>query len=98
MFDVINDFEALRQDAIYVRLIRQPDGVAVGRTAMQRLPPSFRTAMLAAGRSDLTAFVSSSVQVIPAELVMDGAAEFNLKIERQVHLESAKSPKPATQP
>lgn len=98
MFDVIDDFEALRQDSIYVRLTRQPDGVAVGRTAMQRLPPSFRTAMLGSGRSDLTAFVSSSVQVIPENLVVEGAAEFNLKIERQVHLESPRSGKATTQP
>jgi hypothetical protein len=98
MFSVINDFEALRQDALYVRLTRQPDGVAVGRTAMSRLPPSFRSALLASGRSDLTGFVSSSVQVIPTDLVMNGAAEFNLTIDRQAHLETSRSGKPATQP
>jgi len=98
MFDVINDFESLRQNAVYVRLVRQPDGVAVGRTAMPRLPASFRTALLEAARSDLTSYVSSSVQIIPTDQVMDGAAEFTLTIQRQAHTESSKSPKPATQP
>jgi hypothetical protein len=93
MFDVLAEYEGVRHNALYVRLVRQEDGVAVGRQAMPRLPYSMRQALLESGRSDLEPFVSSEVETIPTDLVMDGAADFTLTIERQAVL-----PKPATQP
>jgi hypothetical protein len=99
LFGVVTDYESTRHNALYVRLVRQADGVAVGRTAMPRLPSSVRQAMLDGGRSDLSSFVSSSVQIIPTDMVMSGAADFTLTIARQAHLESSKSSKTAaTQP
>jgi hypothetical protein len=65
---------------------------------MPRLPSSIRDALMDGGRSDLSAFVSSTVQIIPTDLVMSGAADFTLTIERQAHLESSRSPKATTQP
>ena len=98
MFDVLNDFEAVRHNALYIRLVRQADGVAVGRTAMPRLPSAVREALLASGRSDLTAFVTSSVKTIPTDMVMDGSADFMLTIERQAHVEPARAGRqPTTQ-
>jgi hypothetical protein len=97
LFDVLKDFEAVRRDALYVRLVRQADGVAVGRTAMPRLPVAIREALLAGGRSDLTAFVTSNVMTFPTDLVMSGSAEFALTIQRQAHVEPAHSVKPTTQ-
>jgi hypothetical protein len=99
MFDVLDDFEAVRHNALYIRLVRQADGVAVGRTAMPRLPSAIRQALLASGRSDLTAFVTSSVKTVPTDMVMSGSADFMLTIERQAHVEPARTGKQAaTQP
>jgi hypothetical protein len=98
VFNVVNDFEAVRHNALYLRLVRQPDGVAVGRQALVGLPGNVRTALLDAGRSDLTGFVTSTVQTVPTDMVMSGAAEFTVTIDRHEHVESAKPAKPATQP
>jgi hypothetical protein len=98
LFDVVTDYESTRHNALYVRLVCQADGVAVGHTAMPRLPSSVRDALMDGGRSDLSAFVSSTVQIIPTDLVMSGAADFTLTIERLAHLESAHTPKATTQP
>jgi hypothetical protein len=38
VFAVVKDVMSLRHNALYVRLLRQADGVAVGRVAMARLP------------------------------------------------------------
>lgn len=81
VFSLLKDITAIRENALYVRMMRQPDGVAVGRTAMPRLPSSRREVMLGAGRSDTTAFVSSTVKVIPTDLVMTGSAEFTIRVE-----------------
>lgn len=82
VFDVLQEAAGPRHDALYLRLIRQADGVAVGRTALPKLPSGHRQVLLEAGRSDTTAFVSSAVKVVPVDgRVMDGAAEFQITIE-----------------
>jgi len=81
VFAVLKDLAAIRDDALYVRLVCQPDGVAIGRTALQRLPSSRRQILMGAGRSATTAFVSSMVKVIPTQDVMSGAAEFAITID-----------------
>ena len=92
VFDVIRDFTAIRHDAIYARLMRQADGVAVGRIAMPRLPSSRRQVLLGAGRSNTTAFVSSSCKTIPSEFVMEGSADFILTIDFEAHVEVGGKP------
>jgi hypothetical protein len=87
LFDVLRDVTSIRRNAIYMRLVRQADGVAVGHTAMPRLPSSRRQIMMDSGRSDITAFVTSTVKVEPTEMVMDGAAEFSLTIEKEGKVE-----------
>jgi hypothetical protein len=82
LFDVLRDVTSIRRNAVYMRLVRQADGVAVGHTAMPRLPSSRRQVMMDAGRSDITAFVTSTLKVAPTDMVMDGAAEFSLTIEK----------------
>jgi hypothetical protein len=49
LFDALKDFTSIRQNALYLRLVRQADGVAIGRTAMPKLPSSKRQMMLSAG-------------------------------------------------
>ncbi|MBC8106916.1 MAG: hypothetical protein H7Z14_10030 [Anaerolineae bacterium] len=87
VFDVIRDFTSIRHNAVYVRLMRQADGVAIGRVAMPRLPSSRRQVLLGAGRSDTTAFVSSSCKTIPSTFVMEGSADFVLTIDAEAHVE-----------
>jgi hypothetical protein len=96
LFDVLRDVTSTRRNAIYMRLVRQADGVAVGHTAMPRLPSSRRQIMMDAGRSDITQFVTSTVKIESTEMVMDGAAEFSLTIEKQGKVEVRGATPPAT--
>jgi hypothetical protein len=89
MFAVLRDIESIQHNAIYIRLVRKADGVAVGRTAMPLLPSSDREVLMGAGRSDITEFVSSTVKVIPSELVMNGSADFSITIEKHGKVEVA---------
>ena len=96
VFGVLKDVASIRLNAVYVRLLRQPDGVAVGRTALPQLPSSRRQILLGAGRSDTTAFVSSTTKSVPTDLVMSGSAEFAITIDPTAKVEVAgpKAPKP----
>ncbi len=82
VFTVLRDVATIRMNAVYLRLVRQPDGVALGRTALPHLPSSRRQILLGAGRSTTTAYVSSSVKVVPTDLVLSGSAEFAITIDR----------------
>ncbi|MCC6424497.1 MAG: hypothetical protein IT447_13570 [Phycisphaerales bacterium] len=92
VFDVLHDYTSFRRDAVYLRLLRQPDGVAIGRVAMPHLPSSRRQILMDAGRSNTTPFVSSTVKVIPTPLVMSGAAEFQITIDQYAKVEVAGKP------
>lgn len=87
LFGVIRDVMGIRHDSIYMRLVRQADGVAVGHTAMPRLPASRRQVMLDSGRSDITPFVTSTVKIVPAGFVMSGSAEFTISVARHGKVE-----------
>ena len=89
IFDVMKDISSVRHDAIYVRLNRQADGIAIGRTAMPNLPSSRREVLLGAGRSNMTAYVSATVKSIPTPYVMSGAAQFTIEIDRNARVEVA---------
>ncbi len=96
VFAVIDDVTGIRHDAIYIRLVRQADGVAIGRTAMPHLPSSFREVMLGSGRSNTTAFVSSTVKIIPTQYVMSGSADFQITLDKDAKLGTATGkPEPA---
>lgn len=97
VFSILNDISAIRHDAIYVRLVRQSDGVAMGRVAMVQLPSSRRQVLMGAGRSNFTPFVTSDVTVIRTDHVMSGAAEFTIKVEGRTKVEPGSVPttKPA---
>ena len=95
VFDVLRDMTAIRHNALYIRLLRQPDGIAIGHTAMPKLPSSRRQVMIGAGRSDTTQFVSSAVKVIASDRVMSGSAEFEITIDKNANTEA---PTPAARP
>lgn len=94
VFGVLKDVASIRENAVYLRLLRQADGVAVGRVAMPQFPSSRRQILLGAGRSNITAFVSSTVKTIPTERVMAGSAEFTITVDPRAKVEVA-GPKPA---
>ena len=90
VFEVLQDAAAIRHEALYVRLQRQPDGVAIGHTAMAKLPSSRRQILIGAGRSDTTQFVSSALKVIPTDRVMSGSADFEITIDKNADTQHAK--------
>lgn len=91
VFGVLKDVAAIRQNAVYLRLLRQPDGVAVGRVALPDLPSSRRQLLLGAGRSNITPYVSSRVKSVPTDMVMSGSAEFAITIDPTAKVEVANS-------
>ena len=90
VFEVLREMLGGRHDALYLRLMKQGDGVAIGRTAMGALPSSRRKVMMGAGLSNTTAFVSSTVKVVPTEYVMSGGAHFAITIDRELKVEGEK--------
>jgi hypothetical protein len=92
VFEVMRDLTSVRHDALYVRLVRQPDGVAIGRTAMPNLPSSRREVLAGAGRSDTTPFVSSTVKTVPTQHVMQGSAQFVVTIDKDAKVEVGTKP------
>lgn len=89
VFAVLKDIFSVRHNALYLRLMRQADGVAIGRTAMPKLPSSRRQVMLGAGLSNTTPFVSSTVKVVGTDVVMDGSAAFAITVSREAKVEGA---------
>jgi hypothetical protein len=87
VFSVVRDFTSIRHNALYARLMRQADGVAIGRVAMPRLPSSRRQVLLGAGRSNTTPFVSSTTRSYASDYVMDGSAEFVITIDNEARVE-----------
>ena len=99
VFGVLKDMASIRENAVYLRLLRQPDGVAVGRTALPQLPSSRRQILLGAGRSNITPFVSSNTKNIPTDQVMNGSAEFAITIDPRAKIEvPSQKPAPAGNP
>ena len=92
VFEVLRDYTAIRRDALYLRLLRQPDGVAIGRTAMPRLPSSRRRVIMGAGLSNATQFVSSNVKIVAVDYTMSGAARFAITIDKEAKVEAPAKP------
>lgn len=98
IFDVISDVMSVQRKALYIRLLREADGVAIGKTAMPHLPSSRRQIMLSAGRSNTTPFVSSTVKTLPTDHVMSGSAQFAITIERDTKVLPPARPRPEARP
>lgn len=88
VFAVLRDMANIKRNAMYLRLLRDPDGVAIGRTALPDMPSSRRQVILNSGRSDITPFLSSKTQIIPMDYVMDGSANFQITVESPARLET----------
>jgi len=94
VFAVLRDLASIRRDALYLRLLRQSDGVAIGRVAMPHLPASRRKVLTGAGLSNTTTFVSSAVKAVPTEYVMNGQAHFQITIDKDAKVETPLKPRP----
>jgi hypothetical protein len=90
VFDVLQDASSIRHNALYVRLIRQNDGIAIGHTALPKLPGSRRQILIGAARSDTTQYVSSAIKIIPTERVMSGSADFQITIDKNADRQKGK--------
>jgi hypothetical protein len=97
VFAVLKDVNEIRHNALYIRLLRQPDGVAIGRTAMTHMPSSKRHVLLGSGRSNISPFMSSAVKIIPTQNVMEGSAEFTITIDSEIKVEVGGKPPKAEQ-
>lgn len=87
VFDVMRELNGYRHDAVYVRMVRQGDGVAIGRTAMPHLPSSRREVLIGAGRSNTTPFVNSATKTVPVQYVMSGSAQFQITVDKNAKVE-----------
>jgi hypothetical protein len=56
--------------------------------------------LLGAGRSNTTPFVNSTTKIVPAKHLMDGAAQFEITIDKDAHIETGvgKPPRHESQP
>jgi hypothetical protein len=96
VFAVLKDLFSVKHNALYLRLMRQADGVAIGRMAMPKLPSSRRQVLLGAGLSNTTPFFSSNVKIVGTEEVMDGSANFAITVAKEAKVEGAAGVKPPT--
>jgi hypothetical protein len=83
VFAVLGELGKLRSDAIYARLTLQPEGTAIGRTPLPRLPASHKHVLAAAGRSDITGYTLTRTVTVPTEFVVQGSASFQLSVDRK---------------
>lgn len=87
IFAVVKQVASIRSDALYIRLMRQSDGISIGRTALPKLPGSRRQILIDSGRSDISEFVSAVTKIMPTEVVMTGSADFQIEIDAEDHVE-----------
>ncbi|HEY8667554.1 MAG TPA: hypothetical protein VIL86_12870, partial [Tepidisphaeraceae bacterium] len=97
LFTGLKELAAIRHNAVYLRLLRQADGVAIGRRAMPHLPSSRREVLISAGRSNTTPFITSTVKIVPTEDVMAGSAQFAITVDKDAKVEVG-GPRPPTPP
>lgn len=77
---VLREQTAMSVEAVYLRLGRDADGVAVGRTAMPRLPGSRRQMLGNAGVPELSDIAGAVSRVERLPFVMSGAAEVKIEV------------------
>lgn len=95
-FAVLQDVASLRSDNLYLRLTRRADGVAIGRTALNRLPSSRRQLLIDSGRSNVSEFNSDVIKTVATNQVISGSADFTIQIDNGDHPQS--TVKPAARP
>lgn len=74
---------ASERRAMYVRLGNLGEGVAIGRTAMAKLPPSRRALLAGAERPDTSAVNATRVVVVTGEDAVTGGTQATLKVRKR---------------
>lgn len=87
LLDMVQDILSVPSNALYIRLVQQSDGLAIGRTAMPRLPGTRRQIMLESGRSNVTPLMSSVVRSVPTALQMSGQVELSIKVDKMARVQ-----------
>jgi hypothetical protein len=93
VFAVLKDFtvDSARRS---VRAAGAPSGRRRRRPhRMPHLPSSRRQVIMGSGRSNTTAFVSSTVKIVPTNHVMSGAADFQITIDKDVKIDTGNAGK-----
>ena len=75
---------ASERRAMYVRLENLGEGLAIGRTALAKLPPSRRALLTAAERPETSAIAATHVIVVPAADAILGSAQATLHVRKRV--------------
>jgi hypothetical protein len=73
-----------RADRLFVRLSGTRQNMAIGRTALMRLPASKRAILEAAARPDTAAAVESSVKLIEMNRVVAGSADVVIHVVKKL--------------
>lgn len=73
-----------RTDRIYARLTGARQHVSIGRTSLEKLPPSRRMILEAAARPDLSAGVETTVKVIEMDQAISGSADLVIHVSRKL--------------
>lgn len=81
LFTTLNELGKLRYDALYLRLLQPPNGVAIRRGAMPKMPASKRGILLGSGRNDVVPLVPDGLKVAPTKLIFSGATDFAITVE-----------------
>jgi hypothetical protein len=81
LFAVIGEFVNVQRAALYLRLVQEKPGVAVGRVPLGRLPPSRAQLLNASGRNDVSTFQDMPTRSQVTELVLSGSADLSLTVE-----------------
>ncbi len=98
VFAILNQITQVRSNALYARLSLQPEGLAIGRASLPRLPASMRHVLANSGRSDITAYMTSQTASVATDFVIEGDAQLTLEVDRQARTDTIPRPHPGMPP
>lgn len=98
VFAILNQSTQVRSNALHACLSLQPEGLALGRAPMPRLPASMRHILTNTGRPDVTAYTTSRTSSVPADMVIQGQAELTIEVDRKARADTAPRHHPAIPP
>lgn len=77
---VVQEQSIHKSDRWYLRLVRDSDGVAIGRVGLPKLPGTKKQILMNSARPNLSTTSSSLVVEVPAEVVLSGSAELTVTV------------------
>lgn len=98
VFAILNQITQVRSNALYARLSLQPEGLAIGRAPLPRLPASMRHVLANSGRSDITAYMTSRTASVATDFVIEGDAELTVEVDSKARADTAPRHHPPAPP